>query len=122
MSEDVLQEQIGHVLKVTFNRPERLNSIGGKTLTLPASVTTTVSGTLTLDGGCSSHVSVQSSGSGAGNEFDLSVAAAADSISNAQFASNWELSAVRAAGVARSLVRGGHDPARLKPGLIGGLE
>lgn len=33
-SADVLQEQIGHVLKVTFNRPDRLNSIGGKTVPL----------------------------------------------------------------------------------------
>ena len=31
---DVLTERIGHVLKVTFNRPDRMNSIGGKTITM----------------------------------------------------------------------------------------
>lgn len=31
---DVVSERIGHVLKVAFNRPDRMNSIGGKTITL----------------------------------------------------------------------------------------
>lgn len=35
-------------------------------------------------------------------------------IRTASFASNWELSAARAAGVARGLVEGGHDPQRLR--------
>ncbi len=31
---DVVSERIGHVLKVCFNRPDRMNSIGGKTLSI----------------------------------------------------------------------------------------
>lgn len=33
-TQDVLTERIGHVLKVTFNRPDRMNSIGGQTITM----------------------------------------------------------------------------------------
>ena len=33
-SQDVLTERSGHVLKVSFNRPDRMNSIGGKTISM----------------------------------------------------------------------------------------
>jgi len=49
-------------------------------------------------------------------EFPVAVSGHADNrpISTPEFASNWELSAARAAGVARALVAHGHDPYQLR--------